>query len=163
MLDCACDRCISSYEFLNSQLHLYGIEILIWYYRKNNPGEVVIQSENGERRVLRSTPDWTEEAVNGDHLWVATSASGDLCYVLDQECTVISFPPRLTTRLHPAVTILLYNSFHVAYRRPLHLPISSHLSNRSAGRKKKKCRHIFLYFPTATMEHVFAKKVVSKS
>lgn len=56
--------------------------------RKNNPGEVVIQSENGERRVLRSTPDWTEEAINGDHLWVPTSASGDLCHVLDQDCTV---------------------------------------------------------------------------
>ncbi|XP_057365189.1 eye-specific diacylglycerol kinase-like isoform X3 [Daphnia carinata] len=55
--------------------------------RKNNPGEVVIQSENGERRVLRSTPDWTEEAINGDHLWVPTSASGDLCHVLDQDCT----------------------------------------------------------------------------
>ncbi|KAK4030324.1 hypothetical protein OUZ56_023329 [Daphnia magna] len=54
---------------------------------KNNPGEVVIQSENGERRVLRSTPDWTEEAINGDHLWVPTSASGDLCHVLDQDCT----------------------------------------------------------------------------
>ena len=59
--------------------------------RKNNPGEVVIQSENGERRVLRSTPDWTEEAINGDHLWMPTSASGDLCHVLDQDCTVIVF------------------------------------------------------------------------
>ncbi|XP_046651629.1 eye-specific diacylglycerol kinase-like isoform X4 [Daphnia pulicaria] len=55
--------------------------------RKNNPGEVVIQSENGERRVLRSTPDWTDEAINGDHLWMPTSASGDLCHVLDQDCT----------------------------------------------------------------------------
>lgn len=51
----------------------------------------MIQSENGERRVLRSTPDWTEEAINGDHLWVPTSASGDLCHVLDQDCTVTYF------------------------------------------------------------------------
>ena len=51
----------------------------------------MIQSENGERRVLRSTPDWTEEAINGDHLWMPTSASGDLCHVLDQDCTVIVF------------------------------------------------------------------------
>lgn len=48
----------------------------------------MIQSENGERRVLRSTPDWTDEALCGDHLWVPTSASGDLCYVADQDCTV---------------------------------------------------------------------------
>ena len=66
-------------------------------YRKNNPGEVVITSENGERRVLRSTPCWTEEAVNADHLWVATSASGDLCYASEAECTVSNsffFNPR---------------------------------------------------------------------
>ena len=116
------------------------MDILIWCYcRKNNPGEVVIQSENGERRVLRSTPDWTEEAVNGDHLWVATSASGDLCYV-DQECTVykISFPPWRTTR---PVTILLYDGFHVVYRRPLNLPIS----DRSAGREPQE-RYIFSSF-----------------
>lgn len=56
--------------------------------RKNSPGELVIQSENGERRTLRSTPDWTDEAVNGDHLWVPTSASGDLCYVTDPEGNV---------------------------------------------------------------------------
>ncbi|XP_065345431.1 diacylglycerol kinase zeta-like isoform X3 [Cloeon dipterum] len=39
----------------------------------------------GERQ-LRSTPDWAEGAINGDHLWVPTSASGDLCYVGDSEC-----------------------------------------------------------------------------
>jgi hypothetical protein len=41
----------------------------------------------GERQ-LRSTPDWGEGAINGDHLWVPTSASGDLCYVGDSECQV---------------------------------------------------------------------------
>jgi hypothetical protein len=62
--------------------------IVIFDNRKNSPGEVVITSENGERRVLRSTPDWSEDALNTDHLWVTTSASGDLCYVGDSECTV---------------------------------------------------------------------------
>lgn len=56
--------------------------------RKNNPGEVVITGENGEQRVLRSTPDWTDSAINADHLWIPTSASGDLCYVPESECTV---------------------------------------------------------------------------
>ena len=59
-------------------------------YRKNNPGEVVITGENGEQRVLRSTPDWSEAAVNSDHLWIPTSASGDLCYLAEAECTVSS-------------------------------------------------------------------------
>ncbi|XP_075234118.1 retinal degeneration A [Lycorma delicatula] len=38
-------------------------------------------------RVLRSTPDWSETAVNGDHLWSPTSASGDFCYVGENDCT----------------------------------------------------------------------------
>ncbi|KAF4525636.1 hypothetical protein B566_EDAN001236 [Ephemera danica] len=42
--------------------------------------------EQQQQRQLRSTPDWGESAINGDHLWVATSASGDLCYVGDNEC-----------------------------------------------------------------------------
>ncbi|XP_066952334.1 eye-specific diacylglycerol kinase-like [Macrobrachium rosenbergii] len=48
--------------------------------------EVEIQCENGERRVLRSTCDWMEGAINGDHLWCPTSASGDFCYVGEDHC-----------------------------------------------------------------------------
>lgn len=32
-----------------------------------------------------------ETAINGDHLWVSTSASGDLCYVGESECSVSRF------------------------------------------------------------------------
>lgn len=39
-------------------------------------------------RGIRCTPDWAEGAVNGDHLWVPTSVSGDFCYVGDADCTV---------------------------------------------------------------------------
>ncbi|XP_045492841.1 eye-specific diacylglycerol kinase isoform X2 [Colias croceus] len=37
-------------------------------------------------RVLRSTPDWSEAAISGEHLWQPTSVSGDCCYVGDSEC-----------------------------------------------------------------------------
>ncbi|XP_038213039.1 eye-specific diacylglycerol kinase isoform X6 [Zerene cesonia] len=37
-------------------------------------------------RVLRSTPDWSETAISGEHLWQPTSVSGDCCYVGDAEC-----------------------------------------------------------------------------
>ncbi|KAB7499450.1 Eye-specific diacylglycerol kinase [Armadillidium nasatum] len=50
--------------------------------------EVEIQCGNGEKRVLRASCDWTETAVNGDHLWCQTSASGDFCYVGDDFCCV---------------------------------------------------------------------------
>lgn len=39
-------------------------------------------------RQIRNTPDWSENAVSGDHLWVATSVSGDCCYIGDNDCTV---------------------------------------------------------------------------
>ncbi|XP_035897196.1 eye-specific diacylglycerol kinase isoform X2 [Anopheles stephensi] len=38
-------------------------------------------------RQIRCTPDWSENAVSGDHLWVPTSVSGDCCYVGDNDCT----------------------------------------------------------------------------
>ncbi|KAJ3665035.1 hypothetical protein Zmor_000551 [Zophobas morio] len=50
------------------------------YYKGKLVGDV------GER-VLRSTPDWSEAATNGDHLWVPTSVSGDFCYSGDLDCT----------------------------------------------------------------------------
>ncbi|XP_058798747.1 eye-specific diacylglycerol kinase [Phymastichus coffea] len=35
------------------------------------------------QREPRSTPDWGEHALNGEHLWVPTAASGEFCYVND--------------------------------------------------------------------------------
>ncbi|XP_021191867.1 eye-specific diacylglycerol kinase isoform X3 [Helicoverpa armigera] len=40
----------------------------------------------GGARVLRSTPDWSDTAISGEHLWSPTSVSGDCCYVGDAEC-----------------------------------------------------------------------------
>ncbi|GAB6033373.1 hypothetical protein CHUAL_013138 [Chamberlinius hualienensis] len=36
-----------------------------------------------QQKGLPSVPDWSEHAVNGDHLWIPTSASGDFCYLAD--------------------------------------------------------------------------------
>lgn len=44
-------------------------------------------------RQIRNTPDWSDNAVAGDHLWVSTSVSGDCCYIGDNDCTVSSFTP----------------------------------------------------------------------
>ena len=56
-------------------------------FRKAIQGEIKISTENGETRTLRCAPDWGETAINGDHLWVSTNASGDLCYVGESECS----------------------------------------------------------------------------
>ncbi|KAL2103096.1 hypothetical protein ACEWY4_002264 [Coilia grayii] len=41
---------------------------------------------NGPARELRTTVDWTESAVNGDHLWLETNCSGELCYLGEETC-----------------------------------------------------------------------------
>lgn len=41
-----------------------------------------------ETRKISQIPDWSENAIAGEHLWMPTSISGDLCNVGDGECTV---------------------------------------------------------------------------
>lgn len=44
-------------------------------------------AEHGYRkRELRSTVDWSEQAVNSEHMWVETNASGDYCYAMEPDC-----------------------------------------------------------------------------
>ncbi|XP_051747090.1 diacylglycerol kinase iota-like [Ctenopharyngodon idella] len=43
---------------------------------------------NGPAKELRNTVDWSENAVNGDHLWLETNCSGDLCYLGEETCLV---------------------------------------------------------------------------
>ncbi|XP_072527137.1 diacylglycerol kinase zeta isoform X6 [Salminus brasiliensis] len=37
-------------------------------------------------REIRSTVDWSESAVYGEHIWFETNVSGDFCYVGEQHC-----------------------------------------------------------------------------
>ncbi|KAJ3612175.1 hypothetical protein NHX12_020452, partial [Muraenolepis orangiensis] len=58
-------------------------------------------SNNGPATELRTAVDWTENAVNGDHLWLETSCSGDLCYLGEDTCllkTAINFRCKPTFR-----------------------------------------------------------------
>lgn len=44
-------------------------------------------AEHGYRkRELRSTVDWSEQAINSEHMWVETNASGDYCYAMEPDC-----------------------------------------------------------------------------
>ncbi|KAG8438689.1 hypothetical protein GDO86_005033 [Hymenochirus boettgeri] len=43
---------------------------------------------NGPGKELKTTLDWTENAVNGEHLWQETNVSGDLCYLGEENCQV---------------------------------------------------------------------------
>uniref|UniRef100_A0A665WCT9 Diacylglycerol kinase n=1 Tax=Echeneis naucrates TaxID=173247 RepID=A0A665WCT9_ECHNA len=43
-------------------------------------------ASNGPNKELRACVDWTENAANGDHLWMETSCSGELCYLGEDTC-----------------------------------------------------------------------------
>uniref|UniRef100_A0A3Q2V613 Uncharacterized protein n=1 Tax=Haplochromis burtoni TaxID=8153 RepID=A0A3Q2V613_HAPBU len=45
-------------------------------------------ASNGPTKELRTCVDWTENAVNGDHLWMETSCSGELCYLGEDTCVL---------------------------------------------------------------------------
>ncbi|GBP91909.1 Diacylglycerol kinase iota [Eumeta japonica] len=71
-------------------------------------------TESGGARALRSTPDWGEGAVSGEHLWSPTSVSGDCCYVGDAECqgpgpSAPAFQPRRRAVINDTPALLLSN------------------------------------------------------
>ena len=67
----------------SNRLHVYLIFIKLFFFLRRTS-----ESAGGGARVLRSTPDWSDAAVSGEHLWAPTSVSGDCCYVGDSECQV---------------------------------------------------------------------------
>ncbi|XP_029109320.1 diacylglycerol kinase zeta-like isoform X1 [Scleropages formosus] len=44
----------------------------------------VVRSD--QEREIRSTVDWSENALYGEHIWFETNVSGDFCYVGEQHC-----------------------------------------------------------------------------
>uniref|UniRef100_A0A7M4F5S2 Diacylglycerol kinase n=1 Tax=Crocodylus porosus TaxID=8502 RepID=A0A7M4F5S2_CROPO len=57
-------------------------------------------------RQIRSTVDWSETAVYGEHIWFETNASGDFCYVGEQNCVAKMLP--LTRRKCAACKIVVH-------------------------------------------------------
>nr|XP_033813648.1 diacylglycerol kinase iota [Geotrypetes seraphini] len=51
----------------------------------NNPSLAIY---SGPLKKPRTTLDWSENAVNGEHLWLETNISGDLCYLGEESCQV---------------------------------------------------------------------------
>ncbi|KAM3584816.1 uncharacterized protein V6R79_000117 [Siganus canaliculatus] len=49
------------------------------------PSTSCLNRTNPEANI-RSTVDWTESALYGDHIWFETNVSGDYCYVGEQHC-----------------------------------------------------------------------------
>ncbi|XP_040888002.1 diacylglycerol kinase zeta-like isoform X2 [Toxotes jaculatrix] len=57
---------------------------------------------------IRSTLDWTESAVYGDHIWFETNASGDYCYVGEQHCIARALQKSVSRRKCAACKIVAH-------------------------------------------------------
>ncbi|XP_029926295.1 diacylglycerol kinase zeta isoform X2 [Myripristis murdjan] len=57
---------------------------------------------------IRSTVDWTEAALYGDHIWFETNVSGDYCYVGDQHCIARALQKSVSRRKCAACKIVVH-------------------------------------------------------
>ncbi|XP_063293951.1 diacylglycerol kinase zeta isoform X4 [Pelobates fuscus] len=68
------------------------------------PSSLLVDSET----QVRSTVDWSESALYGDHLWFETNVSGDFCYVGEQYCTAKIQQKSATRRKCAACKIVVH-------------------------------------------------------
>ncbi|KAM6945708.1 diacylglycerol kinase zeta [Aplochiton taeniatus] len=59
-------------------------------------------------RELRSTVDWAESAVYGDHIWFETNVSGDVCYVGEQHCVAKTLQKSVARKKCAACKIVVH-------------------------------------------------------
>ncbi|XP_033018009.1 diacylglycerol kinase iota isoform X7 [Lacerta agilis] len=64
---------------------------------------------NGPVKELRMALEWSENAVNGEHLWLETNVSGDLCYLGEESCQV-KFSKSALRRKCAACKIVVHNA-----------------------------------------------------
>uniref|UniRef100_G3PRK2 Diacylglycerol kinase n=1 Tax=Gasterosteus aculeatus aculeatus TaxID=481459 RepID=G3PRK2_GASAC len=57
---------------------------------------------------IRSTLDWTESAVYGDHIWFETNVSGDYCYVGEEHCIARALQKSVSRRKCAACKIVAH-------------------------------------------------------
>ncbi|XP_054826427.1 diacylglycerol kinase zeta isoform X2 [Eublepharis macularius] len=59
-------------------------------------------------REIRSTVDWSEAAIYGDHIWFETNVSGDFCYVGEQNCVAKMLQKPMSKRKCAACKIVVH-------------------------------------------------------
>eukprot|EP00076_Gallus_gallus_P021479 XP_015142535.1 diacylglycerol kinase zeta isoform X3 [Gallus gallus] len=71
------------------------------------PNPVPALRSESERQI-RSTVDWSETAVYGEHIWFETNVSGDFCYVGEQNCMAKLLQKPLSRRKCAACKIIVH-------------------------------------------------------
>ncbi|KAJ8402908.1 hypothetical protein AAFF_G00362220 [Aldrovandia affinis] len=59
-------------------------------------------------REIRSTVDWSENALYGEHIWFETNVSGDFCYVGEQNCIAKTLQRSVTRKKCAACKIVVH-------------------------------------------------------
>ncbi|KAL8169631.1 UNVERIFIED_CONTAM: hypothetical protein K2H54_054081, partial [Gekko kuhli] len=59
-------------------------------------------------REIRSTVDWSETAIYGEHIWLETNVSGDFCYVGEQNCIAKMLQKPMSKRKCAACKIVVH-------------------------------------------------------
>ncbi|XP_077195988.1 diacylglycerol kinase iota isoform X2 [Paroedura picta] len=68
-----------------------------------------IAISNGPTKEPRMALEWSENAVNGEHIWLDTNVSGDLCYLGEESCQV-KFSKSAVRRKCAACKIVVHNA-----------------------------------------------------
>ncbi|XP_039560712.1 diacylglycerol kinase zeta isoform X6 [Passer montanus] len=71
------------------------------------PNPALAMRSDSERQI-RSTVDWSEAAVYGEHIWFETNVSGDFCYVGEQNCMAKLLQKPLSRRKCAACKIVVH-------------------------------------------------------
>ncbi|XP_065610902.1 diacylglycerol kinase zeta isoform X1 [Cyrtonyx montezumae] len=71
------------------------------------PNPALAMRSESERQI-RSTVDWSETAVYGEHIWFETNVSGDFCYVGEQNCMAKLLQKPLSRRKCAACKIIVH-------------------------------------------------------
>ncbi|KAM4898613.1 diacylglycerol kinase zeta isoform 3-T3 [Sylvia borin] len=71
------------------------------------PNPALAMRSDSERQI-RSTVDWSEAAVYGEHIWFETGVSGDFCYVGEQNCMAKLLQKPLSRRKCAACKIVVH-------------------------------------------------------
>ncbi|KAG7473648.1 hypothetical protein MATL_G00098080 [Megalops atlanticus] len=88
--------------FLSKAIAKSGLQHLV----AQPSASAVIKSDPD--REIRSTVDWSENALYGEHIWFETNVSGDFCYVGEQHCIAKTLQKSVTRKKCAACKIVVH-------------------------------------------------------
>ncbi|XP_051552446.1 diacylglycerol kinase zeta-like isoform X2 [Myxocyprinus asiaticus] len=89
--------------FLSKAIAKSGLQHL-----SSQPAASVLAKGDTDREI-RSTVDWSESALYGEHIWFETNVSGDFCYVGEQHCYAKSLQKSVARKKCAACKIVVHS------------------------------------------------------